>query len=312
MGHRRRPGSRPPADAVGEHVQAAELLGDARGVPRAAVRGRARGRRRVRLEGRRRAAAHAGVQRPRGDPRGRRRVRSRRAHRRARVAGDPGGGVLGDPGRARGGDDGGGGTRSRARTREAPRASGRRAMDWVDELQRLREARTPAVIVTLAMVRGHAPRNGGAKLVVSPDGLFGTVGGGNLEATAVDQAREMLADGAGRAPAAHPHAQRQGHDRIRRPMLRRRSHHAARTGPGGAVRRDLRPRPCRAGARPHPRPAGDGAAPHRRAPRDARSRPRGRAGLDRRPRRRGRHGATAPRSRFPRPRSPTCPPARTC
>ena len=69
-------------------------------------------------------------------------------------------------------------------------------MDWVDALQRLREARTPAVIVTLAMVRGHAPRNGGAKLVVSPDGLFGTIGGGNLEATAIAQAREMLATGA--------------------------------------------------------------------------------------------------------------------
>ena len=70
-------------------------------------------------------------------------------------------------------------------------------MDWVDELHRLREARTPAVIVTLAAVRGHAPRNGGAKLVVSPDRLFGSVGGGNLEATAVDRAREMLAEGAG-------------------------------------------------------------------------------------------------------------------
>jgi xanthine dehydrogenase accessory factor len=70
-------------------------------------------------------------------------------------------------------------------------------MDWVDELHRLRETRTPAVLVTLAAVRGHAPRNGGAKLVVSPDGLFGSVGGGNLEATAVDRAREMLAEGAG-------------------------------------------------------------------------------------------------------------------
>jgi xanthine dehydrogenase accessory protein XdhC len=69
-------------------------------------------------------------------------------------------------------------------------------MDWVDALQRLREARTPAVIVTLAMVRGHAPRNGGAKLVVSPDALFGTVGGGNLEATAIAEAREMLVTGA--------------------------------------------------------------------------------------------------------------------
>lgn len=68
-------------------------------------------------------------------------------------------------------------------------------MDWVDALQALRASRTPAVIVTLALVRGHAPRNGGAKMVVSPDAVFGTVGGGNLEATAVDRARAMLTAG---------------------------------------------------------------------------------------------------------------------
>lgn len=69
-------------------------------------------------------------------------------------------------------------------------------MDWVDEVRRLRDERTPAVLVTLAMVRGHAPRNGGAKMVVSPAGLFGTVGGGNLEQTAIGRAREMLASAA--------------------------------------------------------------------------------------------------------------------
>ncbi|WP_164234640.1 xanthine dehydrogenase accessory protein XdhC [Microbacterium hydrocarbonoxydans] len=69
-------------------------------------------------------------------------------------------------------------------------------MDWLDALQDLRAARTPAVVVTLALVRGHAPRNGGAKMVVAPDTVFGTVGGGNLEATAVERARAMLAEGA--------------------------------------------------------------------------------------------------------------------
>ncbi|WP_350350992.1 xanthine dehydrogenase accessory protein XdhC [Microbacterium sp. A8/3-1] len=68
-------------------------------------------------------------------------------------------------------------------------------MDWVDALQALRSTRTPAVIVTLALVRGHAPRNGGAKMVVSPDAVFGTVGGGNLEATAIERARGMLRAG---------------------------------------------------------------------------------------------------------------------
>jgi len=70
-------------------------------------------------------------------------------------------------------------------------------VDWLEAVQQLRAVRTPAVIVTLAMVRGHAPRNGGAKMVVSPDGLFGTVGGGNLEATAIHRARQMLTDAAG-------------------------------------------------------------------------------------------------------------------
>ncbi|WP_341976765.1 xanthine dehydrogenase accessory protein XdhC [Microbacterium sp. LWO13-1.2] len=69
-------------------------------------------------------------------------------------------------------------------------------MDWLDALQDLRSQRVPAVVVTLAVVRGHAPRNGGAKMVVSPDDVFGTVGGGNLEATAIEKAREMLAAGA--------------------------------------------------------------------------------------------------------------------
>lgn len=68
-------------------------------------------------------------------------------------------------------------------------------MDWLDAVRSLREQRTPAVIVTLAMVRGHAPRNGGAKMVVSPGAQFGTIGGGNLEATAVARARAMLTVG---------------------------------------------------------------------------------------------------------------------
>ena len=50
------------------------------------------------------------------------------------------------------------------------------------------------MIVTLVGVRGHAPRNSGAKMVVSDRRLFGSVGGGNLEATAISRARAMLAD----------------------------------------------------------------------------------------------------------------------
>ena len=63
----------------------------------------------------------------------------------------------------------------------------------------LREQRRPGVLVTVAAVRGHAPRAAGAKMVVAADEVWGSVGGGNLEATAIDRARELLRIG-GREP----------------------------------------------------------------------------------------------------------------
>lgn len=68
-------------------------------------------------------------------------------------------------------------------------------MDWLRALQHLRDTRTPCVLVTVAEVRGHAPREAGAKLVVSATETWGSVGGGNLEEAAVRRARALLADG---------------------------------------------------------------------------------------------------------------------
>ena len=42
-------------------------------------------------------------------------------------------------------------------------------MTWMDTAAELRRARVPAVLVTLASVRGHAPREAGAKLIVTAD-----------------------------------------------------------------------------------------------------------------------------------------------
>jgi xanthine dehydrogenase accessory factor len=56
----------------------------------------------------------------------------------------------------------------------------------------LRTERRPGVLVTVAEVRGHAPRAAGAKMVVCADRVEGTIGGGNLEAVAIDRARELL------------------------------------------------------------------------------------------------------------------------
>lgn len=67
--------------------------------------------------------------------------------------------------------------------------------DWLRALQDCRDRRVPAVLVTVTEVRGHAPRDAGAKLVVTTDATWGSVGGGNLEETAVRRARALLAEG---------------------------------------------------------------------------------------------------------------------
>jgi xanthine dehydrogenase accessory factor len=65
-------------------------------------------------------------------------------------------------------------------------------MSWVTAVQRLRRERRPGVLVTITDVRGHAPRDAGAKMVVAEAEVWGTIGGGNLEETALLRAREML------------------------------------------------------------------------------------------------------------------------
>ncbi|MEU5715842.1 xanthine dehydrogenase accessory protein XdhC [Streptomyces sp. NPDC020403] len=66
-------------------------------------------------------------------------------------------------------------------------------MTWVAAVARLRARRESGVLVTVATVRGHAPRDAGAKLVVGRSETWGSIGGGNIEAVAIDRAREMIA-----------------------------------------------------------------------------------------------------------------------
>ena len=69
-------------------------------------------------------------------------------------------------------------------------------MDWLAAVQQLRRDGQPGVLVTVAEVRGHTPREAGAKMVVGRDHTWGSVGGGNLEASAVARARELIGSGA--------------------------------------------------------------------------------------------------------------------
>ena len=66
-------------------------------------------------------------------------------------------------------------------------------MHWITAVAELRRDRQPGVLVTVVTVRGHAPREAGAKMVVGQRQCWGTIGGGNLEVSAVRRARELLA-----------------------------------------------------------------------------------------------------------------------
>lgn len=68
-------------------------------------------------------------------------------------------------------------------------------MRWLAAVELLRERGEAGVLVTVVAVRGHAPRDAGAKMVVGRYASWDSIGGGNLEAVAIDRAREMLAAG---------------------------------------------------------------------------------------------------------------------
>jgi len=67
--------------------------------------------------------------------------------------------------------------------------------DWPRKALERLAVGEPAALVTLLAVEGSTPREAGAKMVVWAGGQAGTIGGGNLEHTASDQARRMLAAG---------------------------------------------------------------------------------------------------------------------
>ncbi len=59
----------------------------------------------------------------------------------------------------------------------------------------LAESGVPFVAVTVVDTMGSTPQDRGAKMLVTDEGrVYGTVGGGKIEARAIDEARKMLAD----------------------------------------------------------------------------------------------------------------------
>lgn len=65
-------------------------------------------------------------------------------------------------------------------------------MSWIDAVKQLEQSGQAYVLVTVLGARGSTPREGGTKMVVCNDQLFGTIGGGHLEYQSVIIATEML------------------------------------------------------------------------------------------------------------------------
>ena len=72
-------------------------------------------------------------------------------------------------------------------------------IQWLEALGQLQARRSCCILVTVAETRGSVPREAGAKMVVTEEAAYGTIGGGQLEYEALRCAREMLTGGAAAA-----------------------------------------------------------------------------------------------------------------
>lgn len=68
--------------------------------------------------------------------------------------------------------------------------------DFFALLGRLLAERQPAALATVVGAKGSAPRRVGARMIVLPDRVHGTVGGGKFESLVADEARGLIARGA--------------------------------------------------------------------------------------------------------------------
>ena len=62
---------------------------------------------------------------------------------------------------------------------------------WIVDLPRLLH-KQPCVLVTLNLISGSAPRDSGSRMIVTPNEVVGSIGGGNLEYQALKKARGLL------------------------------------------------------------------------------------------------------------------------
>ena len=75
---------------------------------------------------------------------------------------------------------------------------------WLEGTARHLQAGRSCVLVIVAAVDGSAPREPGARMIVTDDGLAGTIGGGQLEFEAIEHARISLREGSGFGVRRYP------------------------------------------------------------------------------------------------------------
>ena len=65
---------------------------------------------------------------------------------------------------------------------------------WLPDVEQALLSSSACVVVTVACISGSAPREAGTRMVVTTQGIHGTIGGGALEYQAIQIARERLTD----------------------------------------------------------------------------------------------------------------------
>ena len=76
--------------------------------------------------------------------------------------------------------------------------------EWLPVLTSLTEKHEPCVLITVMEAKGSTPREAGTKMVVTAKEQFGTIGGGNLEFQAIEEARKLLISAQGPAVKDYP------------------------------------------------------------------------------------------------------------
>lgn len=70
----------------------------------------------------------------------------------------------------------------------------RSGANWLEALRSARDASEPAALITVSCALGSAPREAGARMVIGETWQADTIGGGQLEFRAIEEARLLLKD----------------------------------------------------------------------------------------------------------------------